>query len=136
MSQYTLEAEDLKISKLPENNFSTVSTIYNAFRSPRSLWQILKPNFKAFVRVMLRHRTESHIMNSFVQTFIVLLVALVTFFFDLDDFSDRIMVNAVLLLAMATITSSIQEVRIDRARDPNKYHIAHFPNPYPTCLFV
>ena len=75
-------------------------------------------------------------MNSFVQTFIVLLVALVTFFFDLDDFSDRIMVNAVLLLAMATITSSIQEVRIDRARDPNKYHIAHFPNPYPTCLFV
>ena len=59
---------------------------------------------------MLRHRTESHIHNSFVQTFIVLLVALVTFFFDLDDFSDRIMVNAVLLLAMATITSSIQEV--------------------------
>ena len=50
-------------------------------------------------------------MNSFVQTFIVLLVALVTFFFDLDDFSDRIMVNSVLLLAMATITSSIQEVR-------------------------
>ena len=26
LSQYTLEAEDLKISKLPENNFSTVST--------------------------------------------------------------------------------------------------------------
>ena len=27
LSQYTLEAEDLKISKLPENNFSTVSSI-------------------------------------------------------------------------------------------------------------
>jgi hypothetical protein len=53
---------------------------------------------------------ESHVVNSFVQTLIVLVVALVTFFFDLDDFSDRIMVNAVLLLAMATITSSIQEV--------------------------
>ena len=84
---------------------------------------------------MLRHRTESHIMNSFVQTFIVLLVALVTFFFDLDDFSDRIMVNAVLLLAMATITSSIQEVRKDRSQDPNKYHWP-LPYPYPTCLFV
>ena len=78
---------------------------------PAKPWYVLKSHFKAFVRVMLRHRTESHILNSFVQTFIVLLVALVTFFFDLDDFSDRIMVNAVLLLAMATITSSIQEVR-------------------------
>ncbi len=62
------------------------------------------------MRVVLRHRIESHVVNSFVQTLIVLLVALATFFFDLDDFSDRIMVNAVLLLAMATITSSIQEV--------------------------
>jgi uncharacterized membrane protein YhhN len=66
--------------------------------------------FQAYVRVVLRHRMESHVVNSFVQTLIVLVVALVTFFFDLDDFSDRIMVNAVLLLAMATITSSIQEV--------------------------
>ena len=68
---------------------------------------------------MLRHRTESHVMNSFVQTFIVLLVALVTFFFDLDDFSDRIMVNSVLLLAMATITSSIQEVRKNKQKRRN-----------------
>ena len=71
------------------------------------------------MRVMLRHRTESHVMNSFVQTFIVLLVALVTFFFDLDDFSDRIMVNSVLLLAMATITSSIQEVRKNKQKRRN-----------------
>ena len=27
LSQYTLEAEDLKISKFPENNFSTVSCV-------------------------------------------------------------------------------------------------------------
>ena len=76
---------------------------------------------------MLRHRTESHIMNSFVQTFIVLLVALVTFFFDLDDFSDRIMVNSVLLLAMATITSSIQEVRKNKQKWRNH-------NCSPNCL--
>ena len=76
---------------------------------------------------MLRHRTESHVMNSFVQTFIVLLVALVTFFFDLDDFSDRIMVNSVLLLAMATITSSIQEVRKNKQKRRNY-------NCSPNCL--
>ena len=66
-------------------------------------------------------------MNSFVQTFIVLLVALVTFFFDLDDFSDRIMVNSVLLLAMATITSSIQEVRKNKQKRRNH-------NCSPNCL--
>ena len=61
LSQYTLETEDLLIGRSPESNYST-----------------------AYVRVVLRHRIESHVVNSFVQTLIVLLVALVTFFFDLE----------------------------------------------------
>ena len=107
LSQYEIEAEDLNIIR-NENNFST-----------------------AVVKVVLRHRTEFHAINSFVQTLIVLMVALVTFFFDLDDFSDRIMVNSVLLLVMATINSSIQEVRnVNVFEGHRQRKIRHFPSPH------
>ncbi len=62
------------------------------------------------VYLVLRRRTQFHAVNAFVQTFVVLLASGATFFFDEDDFSDRILVNAVLLLACATINSSIQSV--------------------------
>ncbi|XP_059086853.1 uncharacterized protein LOC131883401 isoform X1 [Tigriopus californicus] len=84
LSQYEIATEELEITR-NERNFST-----------------------ALVKVVLRHRTEFHVANSFVQTLIVLIVAFATFFFDLNDFSDRIMVNTVLLLVMATINASIQ----------------------------
>lgn len=87
LTQYDIETEALEIGK-SEKNFSL-----------------------ARVRFILRHRTEFYMITVFIQTLIVLTVAFVTFFIDLDDFSDRIMVNAVLLLVMATINSSIQNVR-------------------------
>lgn len=93
LSQYEIATEELEITR-NERNFST-----------------------AFVKVVLRHRTEFHVANSFIQTLIVLVVAFATFFFDLSDFSDRIMVNAVLLLVMATINASIQNVSITYTRD-------------------
>jgi hypothetical protein len=64
----------------------------------------------ATVRIVLRHRTEFHVINSFVPTIVVIVVAVATFLFDLTDFSDRILVNSVLLLVMATINASIQNV--------------------------
>ena len=87
MTQYDIETEALEIGK-SEKNFSLAS-----------------------VKFVLRHRTEFHMITAFVQTLIVLTVSFVTFFFDLDDFSDRVMVNSVLLLVLATINSSIQAVR-------------------------
>ena len=87
MSQYDIETESLDIGP-NGRNFSTAS-----------------------VTVVLRHRNEFHLAHSFVQTLIVLLAALATFFFDLEDFSDRVMCNAVLLLVMATISSSVNGVR-------------------------
>ena len=86
MNQYEIETENLDISK-NSKNFSV-----------------------AKVRFVLRHRTEFHLVTAFVQTLIVLIVAFASFFFDIHDFSDRIMVNAVLLLVIATISSSIQTV--------------------------
>ena len=66
----------------------------------------------ASVVLVLRRRTQFHAVNAFVHTFVVLVAAAATFFFDRDDFSDRILVNAVLLLVIATITSFVQAVRV------------------------
>lgn len=70
----------------------------------------------ATVNVVLRRRAQFHSLHAFVQTTVVLVVASATFFFDHDDFSDRIMVNAVLLLVVTTISGAVQQVNVNRAR--------------------
>lgn len=45
------------------------------------------------------------------QSLVVIFVAFMTFFFHVRNFSDRIMVNLVLLLILATINSTTQSVR-------------------------
>ncbi len=95
LNHYDVEREDLSIGR-SDKNFS-----------------------QAVVSLVLRHRTEFHVVNAFVQTLVVLAAAFATFFFEADDFSDRIMVNAVLLLVMATINSSIQAASIPTNQKPN-----------------
>jgi hypothetical protein len=53
-----------------------------------------------------------HIVSTFIETLVIVVVAFVTFFFHLRSFTDRIMVNLVLLLILATINASAQSVSL------------------------
>ena len=61
--------------------------------------------------VVFRRQTGFHSITTFAQTMVILLVAFVTYFFNSRNFSDRIMVNVILLLILSTISSSAQSVR-------------------------
>ena len=63
-----------------------------------------------YLQVVFRRQMGFHVVTTFVQTMVIVIVAFVTFFFNIRDFSDRIMVNLVLLLALSTISSSVQNV--------------------------
>lgn len=63
---------------------------------------------RAEVAIVFRHRASFHTIHTFVQSMVVLVVVAATFLFDLNDFSDRVMVNSVLLLVMATINFFVQ----------------------------
>ena len=60
------------------------------------------------VTIVLRRQTGFHSITTFAQTLVILLVAFVTFFFNIRNFSDRIMVNLILLLILSTLSSSSQ----------------------------
>ena len=64
----------------------------------------------AVVKVVFRRQPGHHIITIFAQSMVIVLVAFVTFFFNIRDFSDRIMVNIILLLVLSTLSSSIQAV--------------------------
>ena len=64
----------------------------------------------AIVTVVFRRQTGFHSITTFTQTMVILLVAFVTFFFNIRNFSDRIMVNLILLLILSTLSSSAQSV--------------------------
>ena len=66
----------------------------------------------ALVKVVFRRQGGFHVVTTFVQTMVIILVAFVTFFFHVRNFTDRIMVNLVLLLVLATINSTVQNVSI------------------------
>ncbi|TRY67315.1 hypothetical protein TCAL_11764 [Tigriopus californicus] len=61
------------------------------------------------VRVIFRRRMEFHVTNTFLQTFILIGIGYMSLHFDVDNFSDRIMVTLTTMLVIATITASIQE---------------------------
>ena len=68
----------------------------------------------AVVKVVFRRQSGYHIITTFSQTTVVVLVAFITFFFNIRDFSDRIMVNLILLLILSTLSSSVQAVSCTR----------------------
>ena len=65
----------------------------------------------AVVKVVFRRQSGYHIITTFAQTTVVVLVAFITFFFNIRDFSDRIMVNLILLLILSTL--DINQMKIN-----------------------
>jgi hypothetical protein len=53
---------------------------------------------------------EYHVSSTFVQTWILVFTGYISFFFDIHDFSNRIMVVLTAMLVVATIVSSVQAV--------------------------
>ena len=65
---------------------------------------------QARARVVFRRRMEYHLSNTIAPTFLLMLVGYLSFFFNVDDFTDRIMVALTSTLVIATLMSSIAEV--------------------------
>ncbi len=66
---------------------------------------------QAIVKIVFRRRMEYHVLSTFIQTAILVITGYITFFFDIDDFTNRVMVVLTALLVVATIISSVQAVR-------------------------
>ena len=65
----------------------------------------------AEVKIVFRRRIEYHVTNTMLQTLILIFVGYMSYYFDIDDFTDRIMVALTTMLVIATTTSSIQAVK-------------------------
>ena len=64
----------------------------------------------ASVEIRFKRRVEYHIYNTFLQTLTLTLVGCLSFLFDVNNFSDRVMVTLTTMLVVATLASSIQQV--------------------------
>ena len=62
------------------------------------------------VTIVLRRRPQYHITNTFIQILMLLMIGYLSLFFDIDNFTDKIMVTLTTLLVLATIMTSIQGV--------------------------
>ena len=65
---------------------------------------------QGIVKFVFRRNMEFHVTNTFLQTFLLTCVGYFSYYFDVDNFSDRIMVVLTTMLVVATITTSIQDV--------------------------
>jgi len=80
---------------------------------------------EAAIKIVFRRRMEFHVTNTFLQTLILIGVGYMSYYFEVDNFTDRlegksycmylsftvtcrIMVTLTTMLVIATITSSIQ----------------------------
>ena len=55
---------------------------------------------------------EFHVTNTFLQTLLLVVVGYMSFFFDIDNFTDRIMVSLTTMLVIATIVTANQAVSV------------------------
>ena len=60
------------------------------------------------INLTFKRRMEYHVTNTFLQTQLLILVGYLSFYFRVDNFTDRIMVTLTVTLVMATIMSGIQ----------------------------
>ena len=68
-------------------------------------------NFSRFVTlIVIERQVEYHLLNTFLQTFLLHLVGSLTLVFRLDNFTDRIMVTLTNMLVAATLATYIQGV--------------------------
>lgn len=68
-------------------------------------------------KVVFRRRMEFHVTNTFLQTFFLIWVGYLSLYFELDNFTDRIMVTLTTMLVVATVMSSISSVRVTKHND-------------------
>ena len=66
---------------------------------------------RAYIKIVFARKIEFHIANTFLQTFLLILVGYMSLYFDIEDFTDRIMVTLTSMLVVATLLSAIQSVR-------------------------
>ena len=66
---------------------------------------------RANVKFVFQRKIEYHITNTISQTFILVIVGYLSLFFDIKNFTDRTMVVLTTMLVIATILSSIQQVK-------------------------
>ena len=61
---------------------------------------------------MIRRRFEYHVSSTFAQTILLVLIGLLSLYFPVDHFTDRVMVVLTTLLVVVTIVSSVNQVRV------------------------
>lgn len=96
-----------------------VLSVHMKFGSARG---VDKGLMQGVITVVLRRRMEYHLTNTFLQTFLLVIIGFLSFFFRTDKFTDRIMVTLTTMLVVATIMGSIQDVTI-AVYIPNVYFI-------------
>ena len=62
------------------------------------------------VCVVFQRRMEYHVSNTFLQSFVMVITGGLTFYFRIDNFTDRIMVSLTVMLVVANLISAIQTV--------------------------
>ena len=67
---------------------------------------------QAVVKIVFRRRMEYHVQSTFFQTILLVVCGWISFYFDIDDFTNRVMVVLTAMLVVATIVSTVQAVSI------------------------
>ena len=84
---------------------------YNVVKEEMFICTISNVNVSyAQIDVMFERKFEYHLSNTFLQTLLLLVISFMTFFFEVDNFTDKIMVVLTTMLVIATLQSSTQEV--------------------------
>ena len=83
--EYTVERQELIIPEM-NSNYSVAS-----------------------VHLYFRRRVVYHLLNIFLQSFLLVLTGYMSLFFNVNNFSDRVMVALTVMLVMASLNSSIQD---------------------------
>jgi hypothetical protein len=66
----------------------------------------------AQIDVIFKRKYENHLSNTYLQTLLLLIVCFLTLFFEINNFTDKIMVVLTTMLVIATIQSATQEVNL------------------------
>ena len=63
----------------------------------------------ASVELVFQRRVVYHLLNIFLQSLFLVLTGYMSLFFDVHNFSDRVMVALTVMLVMASLQSSVQD---------------------------
>ena len=88
---------------LPEDTDLTMFTIQNL--------NLVKKKQLVIMTIVLKRKVVTELLTTYLPTTLLLIITLVTIFFDKDLFADAIAVNLTIMLVMTTIfTSKIEEL--------------------------